>query len=279
MNDSSTIEFSDVSRQRTKTPVKLIQFSDLHLLAHPNDTLIGINTEESFLSVVHSAVERCWPPDLVLLTGDLAQDPIPSTYQRLKSHLQTLSSPCYCLPGNHDKPLMVDTLSSRNVSCQNHIMRGNWQIICLDSTIPNAEGGLLSENTLDRLINDLESSPGIYTLIALHHHPIPIGCAWLDTMVLENGEKLISILHNYPQVKAVLCGHIHQEMDYIHHDIRLLGTPSTCFQFKPNTQEFALDDKSAGFRTLNLFSDGSIETWVERLLNLPEGLNLASPGY
>ncbi len=279
MNDSSTIKFSEVSRQRSNKPLTLLQFSDLHLLANPKDTLIGINTEESFLSVVHSARERCWPPNLILLTGDLAQDPLISTYQRLKSHLHKLKSPCYCLPGNHDKPLMAEVLNGQNVSCEKSIRLGNWKVICLDSTVPNVEGGRLSDTTLERLNNDLQDDPDTHILIALHHHPIPIGCIWLDTMVLENGEQLFSILRKFPQVKAVICGHIHQEMDYIHHNIRLIGTPSTCFQFKQNVQEFALDQKSAGFRPLKLYPDGSIETWVERLSKLPNGLNLTSSGY
>jgi Icc protein len=46
-----------------------------------------------------------------------------------------------------------------------------------------------------------------------------------------------------------------------------MTTPSTCVQFKPNSKDFALDTVSPGWRTLELFKDGSIETKVERLRN------------
>ncbi len=274
MTGSSAVDFKEI-----KKPLNILQFSDLHLLFQPSDTLTGINTEDSFRSIIDAARKHYWPPDLILLTGDLSQDPMLATYERLKHHLDGLGLPCYCLPGNHDKPIMHQVLNSEKVSCAARIHAGNWQIMCLDSTIPDAEGGSLSESTLQTLINYLDEFPSKNVLIALHHHPIPIGCAWLDTMMLKNADELFSVLRTYPQVKAIVCGHIHQEMDCTHHNIRLLGTPSTCFQFKPHASEFALDNKPAGFRPLKLYPNGSIETWVERLPELPEGLDFACSGY
>jgi len=274
MTDSSVVDFEEIEK-----PIEILQFSDLHLLSQPCDTLTGINTEESFRLIINTARKLYWPPDLILLTGDLSQDPEPATYERLRHHLDALSLPCYCLPGNHDKPIMHQVLNGEKVSCTTQIHIGNWQIICLDSTIPNAEGGFLSDSALQTLIGYLDRFPSKNVLIALHHHPIRIGCTWLDTMVLKNGDELFSVLRDYPRVKAIVCGHIHQEMDYIHHNIRLLGTPSTCFQFKPYASEFALDNKSAGFRPLKLYPNGSIETWIERLPELPEGLDFACSGY
>jgi len=274
MTDTSAIEL-----EGNKNPIKILQFSDLHLLARPSDTLIGINTDASFRSIVHAARQSIWPPDLILLTGDLAQDAEIATYERLWHHLDALELACYCLPGNHDKPIMHQVLNSNKIACTTRIDTGNWQIICLDSTIQNAEGGFLSESALQNLKSYLDQFPSKNALIALHHHPIPIDCAWLDTMVLKNSDELFSLLCNYPRVKAIICGHIHQEIDYMHQNIRLLGTPSTCFQFKPHTTEFTLDNRSAGFRSLKLYPNGSIETWVERLPELPEGLDFACSGY
>ena len=236
MTDSSAFDFEKIEK-----PIEILQFSDLHLLSQPSDTLTGINTEESFRSIINAARKLCWPPDLILLTGDLSQDPELATYERLRRHLDALGLPCYCLPGNHDKPIMHQVLNSEKVSCTTQIHAGNWQIICLDSTIPNAEGGFLSESTLQILINNLDQFPSKNVLIALHHHPLPIGCTWLDTMVLKNGDELFSVLRNYPQVMAIVCGHIHQEMEIksfsvIERDGLILG----CAALKP------FPDKASG---------------------------------
>ncbi len=52
----------------------------------------------------------------------------------------------------------------------------------------------------------------------------------------------------------------------MHESVRVIGTPSSCAQFKPFEDEFALDDKPPAYRRIILNSDGSIETeliWLE----------------
>jgi len=48
-------------------------------------------------------------------------------------------------------------------------------------------------------------------------------------------------------------------------DVRILGTPSTCIQFKPGQDAFCLDDTSPGYRWMELLADGSIRTEVVRI--------------
>ena len=44
-----------------------------------------------------------------------------------------------------------------------------------------------------------------------------------------------------------------------------MSTPSTCMQFKPGSKDFALDDLAPGYRRIELFADGRIDTEVLRL--------------
>ena len=41
-----------------------------------------------------------------------------------------------------------------------------------------------------------------------------------------------------------ISGHVHQESDAVISGIRMLTTPSTCVQFAPGSEDFALDDLS-----------------------------------
>jgi Icc protein len=66
-------------------------------------------------------------------------------------------------------------------------------------------------------------------------------------------------------VKGILWGHVHQSYDGQLGEIRLMGTPSTCVQFKPLVDDFELDTRPPGFRLLTLNADGQIETQVEWL--------------
>ena len=51
--------------------------------------------------------------------------------------------------------------------------------------------------------------------------------------------------------------------------LRILASPSTCFQFAPGSERFTLDDAEPGWRWLTLHADGAIETRVGRLPSRP----------
>lgn len=87
----------------------------------------------------------------------------------------------------------------------------------------------------------LADAPQRHTLLLLHHHPLPAGCSWLDQHSLRNAGELDNVLANFPHVKYLLCGHIHQELDLDWNGRRLLATPSTCVQFKPHCSNFTTD--------------------------------------
>jgi Icc protein len=261
-------------------PIRIIQITDFHLLADPARTMMGINTEHSFLAVLDLVRVNHADVDLFLLTGDLVQDPTPATYHRLRGWLDILPNPCYCLPGNHDESALIQNdLVGGNIVFQSQILLDGWQIICLNSTIPNDAGGRLEAEQMALLEAKLSEQPDRHAIVCFHHSPLPTGAAWLDTMKLENATELFALCQRFPQIRAVVFGHIHQQMDVQKDGLRWLGCPSTCFQFAPDSEDFALDFMPQGYRWLELYPDGRIETAVVRLPEVPEGLNMASGGY
>jgi Icc protein len=101
----------------------------------------------------------------------------------------------------------------------------------------------------------------------------------MDTMIIENSEAFLAITKRYPQVKAITTGHIHQVMDITTESIRVLGTPSTCFQFTPKSNVFSLDTTAPGYRSIKLYADGKIETEITRLSGPLLGLQMDTQGY
>jgi Icc protein len=261
-------------------PIRIIQITDFHLLADPTRTMMGINTEQSFLAVLEHASGNYDGIALFLMTGDLAQEPSAVTYQRLRDRLDGLSVPSYCLPGNHDEPELIhQILAGGNTRYDSQILLDGWQIICLDSTLPGDAGGYLAESQLNLLEAKLSEQPKRFALVCLHHSPLPTGTDWLDTMKLSNDQALFALLSRFPRAKGIVYGHIHQAMDVRHQGLRLLGCPSTCFQFKPESKEFALDNLAQGYRCLEIHPDGEITTQIVRLSSVPVGLDMASGGY
>ncbi|VEH56482.1 3',5'-cyclic adenosine monophosphate phosphodiesterase CpdA [Providencia rustigianii] len=179
---------------------------------------------------------------------------------------------------------MVGTLKIAGISSAKQVFIGDeWQILMLDSQLQDVAHGELSEQQLEWMKACLDAEPTRTTLIMLHHHPLPSGCTWLDQHSLRNSHILADYLKNYPNVKAMLCGHIHQEMDEDWHGIRLLATPSTCVQFKPHCTNFALDCMAPGWRYLELCIDENghreITTHVHRLNTREFSPDLESDGY
>jgi Icc protein len=200
--------------------------------------------------------------DLVLLTGDLAEDGSEDAYRFLRWQLGLLEIPCYCLPGNHDdSAAMSQFLAGDNVHMGSRIVLDHWQIVCLDSTVAGESGGFLPDSQIILLQDAMVSEPHKHLLIALHHHPIPCGSVWMDTMMVRNSERLLAVLDRMPaQARVVIFGHIHQAFDLELRGVRFLGSPSTCFQFKPRSQNCAIAPCSPGYRWINITDAGDMLT-------------------
>ncbi|MFA6052090.1 MAG: 3',5'-cyclic-AMP phosphodiesterase [Methylobacter sp.] len=260
--------------------ISILQISDPHILPAPEDTLLGINTEHYFHACLEQAFASNQHFDLVLLTGDLAQHPCKASYQRILNTLEAYKTPSVCLPGNHDDyGLMLRVLNTSRVNCRKQVLFENWQLISLNSQIPGSPGGRLSTEELSFLESCLSSNPDCHALIAVHHHCLESKSIWMDTMMIENSRELFELIDKYPQVKAITCGHIHQVMDIMAKSVRVLGSPSTCFQFVPECTEMSVDNTAPGYRLIQLYADGRIKSEVIRLAEQLSGLQTGTHSY
>ncbi|MGG2141546.1 3',5'-cyclic-AMP phosphodiesterase [Symbiopectobacterium sp. RP] len=261
--------------------IRILQITDTHLFAGEHETLLGVNTYRSYHAVLSAIQAQGQDVDLIVATGDLAQDHSQEAYHHFTRGIAQLSAPCVWLPGNHDfQPAMVDVLAQAGITPSKHVLLGDaWQIILLDSQVFGEPHGELSEYQLEWLERSLLRFPERHALLLLHHHPLTSGCTWLDQHSLRNAHHLDAVLARYPQVKNVLCGHIHQELDLDWNGRRLMATPSTCVQFKPHCTNFTIDDVGPGWRYLDLLSDGSLETRVYRLSGSEFLPDMDSDGY
>lgn len=244
----------------------ILQITDLHFLPQKGDQMYGIDTENYFHQVLNHALQSTKRIDLILVTGDLTQIPNALSYQRIFDELNQTDIPTICLPGNHDDwKLMKNTLNAENISCKKQINLGNWQIICLNSQKPGVAGGRLTESELQFLEKTLQNNKQKPTLVAVHHNCLPTGSTWLDTMTIENSEALLAILKKNPQIKLLIHGHTHQNQKFKADHLQILSAPSTCFQFKPASHDFAIDDTDPGYRLIKLSEDHTFSSEVIRV--------------
>lgn len=271
MATPNATRFADASAWRAGSDtLRVLQFTDLHLYSNPNQTLYGRSTRETCREVIDWAKTHHWPPDAVVLTGDLVHDERVEGYRYLRQLIESLGVPCFCIPGNHDSTSLLAAEVDPRAAQHCRIERlGAWDLVLLDSTIAGSEGGRLATESLTALETYLGSGNERPAMVCLHHQPVAVGSRWLDTMQIENGDALIALADKHNRLRAILWGHVHQTYDHTRGDTRLLATPSTCAQFAPGLPEFALDDKPPGYRWLELASDGSLRTGIEWVSELP----------
>jgi 3',5'-cyclic-AMP phosphodiesterase len=260
--------------------IRLLQITDPHLFADPDGRLLGLPTRRSFEAVLALTRAEVGSIDLVLLTGDLVHDERPEGYRYLKGCVQGLGAPYLAIPGNHDLvALLADHLDPGAAQPVRGLQVQDWHLVLLDSTLPGEDGGRLGPETLEGLDRVLGACPGSPSLVCLHHQPVAVGSPWLDAIGLADGDELLAVLARHPQVRGLIWGHIHQAFDGRLGELRLLGAPSTCVQFLPCSEGFALDTRTPGVRWLELYPDGRMETGVLRLAVYTDPIDLRQTGY
>jgi len=245
--------------------VTLIQITDTHLRGD-KQPLRGMNTQESFHSVLELVQSHEHDISLLLATGDVSHDGSEESYRAFISGVTPLSAPVAWLPGNHDQVSVMTSAFDGKQTGAKSIQLGSWRLILLNSQVEGEIYGHLCAAEIAFLDRELANCEECHLLISLHHQCLPIGSGWLDTWGLRNADELLSRIESDPRVKAVICGHVHQEADVRQDSVRLLAAPSTCFQFRPNSPEAELDDVAPGYRWIDLQDNGEIVTGINRLM-------------
>lgn len=234
----------------------ILHLTDTHIADDAGYALKGVAVREALQAVLtHAARKR---HDLRLVTGDLAQDGSAAAYRWLADTLGP--APLACLAGNHDDPAPL----AAALPTPKSLSLDGWRLILLHTAVPGEEGGHLAASEL-AFLDEALSASDVPVLIALHHPPIALDSRWLDAIGLSNADEFWRLVERHHPVRAVLFGHAHQAFDAQRGAVRLLGTPSTCAQFLPHAESFAMDTRPPGYRTLELLPDGRLDTMVHHL--------------
>lgn len=243
--------------------VRLVQLTDPHLFTQADKRMRGLNTRDSFVRILDCASAFIRKADAILLTGDIAQDELGSTYEVVREFLTPLDKPVLCIPGNHDNPVeMSHRLDSKPFHYLGTYTAGNWEVVLLDSHLAGSAGGTLGEDELERLHGICTNSRAEHLLLAIHHHPVAINSQWLDTVGLADAASFRRVLSHSNKVRGVVFGHVHQARTSVQERVWYGSCPSTCSQFTPGSDDFSIDSRPPGFRWIELFQDGAIRSEV-----------------
>jgi len=269
-----TSQIQELGMGTSKNPsgraLRLLQISDTHLHATKDSRMRGVNTYDTFHAVLERAqTDPAWPADAILVSGDIVQDESRAGYELFRSEMEQLRVKVLCLPGNHDDPkLMDEILAGEPFQFCGSIRLEKWSLILLNTFLTGEDAGGLGASRLAMLTAALKDHETQHVLVCMHHQPLNMGSAWLDGVGLRDTEQFLSVISGSSNVRGTLCGHVHQASDRTRDNVRFLSAPSTCSQFQPGSEFFAIDNRPPGMRWLTLFPDGQIDTeivWLEEL--------------
>ena len=250
-----------------------VHLTDTHIMAggtwRPRSADWEFDTAASLRQVV-AAVNALEPrPAFAVLGGDLASPDLldrdrvwtaeeyEPSYVLLREILSALPCPAYMLIGNHDHRVAFHRVYESDVpapDAPHYYSFGHegYHFVALDSQQPGEPGGHLDAVQRDWLRRDLEAQRGEPTVVFVHHHPWPLGLAWIDSMRLRNGEELMGLLREYSAVRWVICGHVHTDQVIQEDGVAMLTTPSTCIQLSKVSQAGKVFPGPPGFRLVQV---------------------------
>ena len=197
-------------------PVLIAQISDLHIKS-PGQLAYGrVDTAKALERCITALNEFRPRPDLVVISGDLADTPTADEYEHLKRLLSHLDLRFVSIPGNHDSrelmraafPHAAYAFSSGPLNQRVEI--GGLDLVLLDSSVPGKPHGELDAPTLQWLEATLASATDRPALLFLHHPPFKTGIWHMDRQNLLNAGELEPIVRRHPRVQRIATGHVHR---------------------------------------------------------------------
>jgi Icc protein len=255
--------------------LRVLQITDLHLTAMLGSKLYGVDTAHALKNIVSAIKQLHTTPDVIIATGDLAEDGSKKAYKRLRELLSELNIPVYVLPGNHDDlSQMRSSFNSDGFFCTSRANIGDWGFIFVNSQVIGHSHGFVSPTDLTELKNNISDLDGKPILVALHHTPTNVcpsfGCQ------LKNSKEFTDLLNQHPNIKGVIAGHTHNASEVNAGKHVQFTTPST-FAHVSHAQlgesvvhddfwaSHSLDGSLQGFRILDLLPNGVIRSEVHWL--------------
>jgi 3',5'-cyclic AMP phosphodiesterase CpdA len=214
----------------------IAHITDLHIKAVGRLAYRVVDTASYFSACVDSLRQLRPKPNLLLMTGDLADAGRPEEYERLKVLMQPLDFPVVLLPGNHDdraamRSAWPDAQWAAQPGSLHHVVEG-WpvRIVCLDTVVPGQGGGRLDAEGNAWLDQTLALAPMQPTIVAMHHPPFVTGITHMDAIRLDGAEHFAAIVARHPQVERVLCGHLHRPVQAMVGGRLAISAPSPAHQ-------------------------------------------------
>lgn len=181
-------------------------------IAHISDLHVSDSDfkEDVFLSAVDEI--NALNPDFIILTGDLTNKGYYTEFKRVIEYLKLFDAPLFAIPGNHDyRNLGGETFEELIGECSWKLSKENeLLVIGLNTALPDINEGAVGKPQRLWLDNQLDDAVinEMFSIVAMHHHIIPIPKTGRERNILLDAGDVLKILIDH-EVDMVLVGHKH----------------------------------------------------------------------
>lgn len=228
-NDAQAHAQNDAQAESSPADLVFVHMSDTHLatgaenpeprhplMPHTKDLVQSPQWLEAAVAKINEQIE----PDFVVITGDVVDGAgeHPGDIERARAILDELDCPYHVTIGNHDRRAEADFLRIFDVEASYAFTHGRWRFIALDGS-----RSVLSDEALALLERELAAAAKAdERVVVLNHYPLTLPQWVLDVaatvyprqLTVRNAEDALALLDAHEQVKLVLAGHIHHELDH-----------------------------------------------------------------
>jgi Icc protein len=262
--------------------LRILHLSDTHLTGDGALHQGSVDTTAALESVL-ARIDGVPGIGLVVVSGDVSEDGSPESYaalvERVGGWAERHGAALVAVPGNHDlregfrqvltnghvlgeggRPLMhTMEYHPPTVPVWGQSLVVGRRIVTVDTSVPGAGYGEISEASLDRLRAALDGEHAPHgTIVVLHHPPLPGPTALHAALQLRNPGALADVIRG-SDVRVVLAGHYHHHFAGSLAGVPVLVAPGVANDTDvtgPYDEEAAYVD--AGALVVDVAEDGSV---------------------
>lgn len=214
----------------------LLHLSDTHLRAEGSrlfDLVDGAERLSRALAAIEGSGIR---PDAIVFTGDLVDLGEAAAYADLRDLVEPfaarLGAPIVWVMGNHDERAAFRTVLLEERGDLRPVDRvdefDGLRVVTLDSTVPGAHHGEISDDQLAWLADTLATPAPLGTILAMHHPPVPSVLPLAASVELRDQSRLRNVVRG-TDVRAIIAGHLHYSTFATFAGIPVSVASSTCY--------------------------------------------------
>ncbi len=171
----------------------------MFVIAHVSDTHFGNEVQDPATRntlVMDHLLAMDPRPDVLVVTGDVADHGLPEEYAAARAWLDRWDGPLAVCPGNHD--VRDAFVAGLGIATRTVVEAGGSRFVMLDSLVDadetgRVDPGRLGEDQLAWLDARLAEDAGP-AYVCLHHPPTTIGLALMDPIRLRDGDALAAVV-------------------------------------------------------------------------------------